>query len=143
MWKPLLVATACAATSMTVFGQAADALAAKLSGHMTAAGATQTFILNVTMEFDGDRKPGAITGRVTHRGVNCGAENEPLAGTWDGSELHVAAALHANVNTLRTGGQCDGVKVTYTLKRAPAGSGFEGEVRANSTSTVVPIVLSP
>jgi hypothetical protein len=143
MWKALLVASTFASTSATALAQAGDPLPQKLSGHMTAAGATQTFILNVAMEFDGERKPGTITGRVTHQGVNCGAQDEPLSGTWDGSELHLAAALHANVHTLRMGGQCDGVSVTYSLEREPGGSVFEGEVRANTTSTVVPIVLSP
>lgn len=142
MRKSLLIASTLAVTS-SVFAQSGDQLPPKLAGHMTAAGATQTFILSVAMTFDGEGKPGPVTGRVTHQGVNCGAQDEPLTGTWDGSELRVAAALHPNVNTLRMNGQCDGARVTYSLKRKPGTSEFEGEVRANTTSAVVPIMLSP
>ena len=142
MWKNVLVASV-VAISTTALAQTDATLPAKLSGRMTATGATQTFILDIAMEFDGDRKPGAIAGRVTHRGVNCGAENEPLTGTWDGTELRVVAALHANVNTLRMGGQCDGAKVTYTLKRKPGSREFDGDVRANNSSAAATIVLSP
>lgn len=143
MRKLLLAASVFVVTSASAFAQAGDPLPPKLSGHMTARGSAQTFILNVSMEFDGERKPGPIKGRVTHQGVNCGAQDEPLTGTWDGSELHVSAALHANVHTLRMNGQCDGAIVTYSLKRKPGASEFEGDVRANTTSTVAPIVLSP
>jgi hypothetical protein len=142
MLKIALVASVFA-ISMSAHAQIDATLPAKLTGHMTATGATQTFILNIAMEFDGDRKPGAIAGRVTHRGVNCGAENEPLTGTWDGTEVRVVATLHANVNTLRMGGQCDGAKVTYTLKRKPGTGEFEGDVRANNSSAAATIVLSP
>jgi hypothetical protein len=141
-WK-IALATSVFAISMSAPAQIGATLPVKLSGRMTATGATQTFILDITMVFDGDRKPGAIAGRVTHHGVSCGAENEPLAGTWDGTELRVVAALHANVNTLRMGGQCDGAKVTYTLKPKPGTREFEGDVRANTSSAVATIVLSP
>jgi hypothetical protein len=143
MKRPVLLGTWFALMSAIAVAQSRDTLPQKLSGRMTATGARQTFILDVVMEFDGERKPGAIVGRVTHRGVNCGAENEPLAGTWDGSELRAVAALHANVNTLRMGGQCDGTKVTYSMKRKPGTTEFEGDVRANTTSAVATIVLSP
>jgi hypothetical protein len=143
MWNGVLIASALAVLSTAAFAQTDATLPSKLSGRMTATGATRTFILDIAMVFDGDRKPGAIAGHVTHHGVSCGAENEPLAGTWDGTELRVVAALHANVNTLRMGGQCDGAKVTYTLKRKPGGGEFEGDVRANTSSAVATIVLSP
>lgn len=123
--------------------QANDSLPHKLSGRWTFTGPSQTFINPVTLEFDGDGKPGPITGRMTWRGVTCGAQDEPLTGTWDGTELHFTSLLRANVNAQRMNGQCGDGKTTYVLRRKPGEASFEGDARASFTSAVPTISVSP
>jgi hypothetical protein len=38
------------------------------------------FIDTVSFAFEGNGKPGPVTGKVTFRGVVCGAQDEPLKG---------------------------------------------------------------
>jgi hypothetical protein len=81
----------------------------------------------MSMTLDAPVQPGPVTGRLTARGVGCGAENEPLTGTWDGSTLRVESKVYPNVNVQRMNAQCGSGRVTYTLTRKPGQSTFEGE----------------
>ena len=123
--------------------QAGDALPKRLSGRWMFQGPSQTFINPVELTFDGDGKPGALTGRVTYRGIGCGAENEPLTGTWDGRELRITATHRANVNTMRMNGQCGDGKTTYVLMRKPGETGFEGQVTSSYSTATATMSVSP
>ncbi len=68
----------------TAVAQSADQLPGELSGKWTASTPRGTFIDAVSFTFDGNGQPGPVTGKVTFRGVNCGALDEPLKGSWDG-----------------------------------------------------------
>jgi hypothetical protein len=69
---------------------------------------------------------GAIEGRLTHHGFNCGAKDEPMTGSFDGSVLRLVSKLRANVNVKNPGRDCGSGKTTWTLNRQKNGS-FEGE----------------
>ena len=47
----------------------------------------RTIIDSFKLRFDGAGAPGPVKGRVDWRGRGCGALDEPLAGSWDGSLL--------------------------------------------------------
>jgi len=134
----LLLLAAGAATA-----QSADPLPGKLAGHWSYMGPDGVFIDTVSIAIDGNGQPGPVTGRVTFRGVNCGAQDEPFTGTWDGSELLVETVHRANVNTRRMGGQCSTGHATYLLRRKPGEKAFEGDGHFDGTSLVVTISLSP
>ena len=123
--------------------QESDVLPSKLSGRWTAVGATQTFINPMSLEFDGDGKPGPVKGRATFRGVACGAQDEPPTGTWDGKELRVETLHRPNVNVVRLNGQCGDGKTTYVLTRKPGQRTFEGEGRSTYSSAVATMTLAP
>jgi hypothetical protein len=120
--------------------QAGDRLPGKLSGHWTYIG-SRTYINPVTIVFDGDGAPGPVTGRLTWRGVTCGAQDEPLNGTWNGTELRFTAALRANVNVESMNAQCGDAR--FTLTRKPGEQGFDGDARASYTPAVPTISLAP
>lgn len=143
MWRTALIGIVLVVFADAPLAQANDSLPHKLSGRWTFTGPSQTFINPVTLEFDGDGKPGPITGRMTWRGVTCGAQDEPLTGTWDGTELHFTSLLRANVNAQRMNGQCGDGKTTYVLRRKPGEASFEGDARASFTSAVPTISVSP
>ena len=127
----------------TVAAQTNDLLPHKLSGRWMARGPNQTFINPVELTFDGDGKPGPVTGRVSWRGVTCGAENEPLAGTWDGRELRMTTTHRANVNVVRLNGQCGDGKTTYVLVRKAGETGFEGQVTSTYSAATATVFVSP
>lgn len=143
MWRNTLAGIVLVVFADAALAQSGERLPGKLSGRWTFTGPSQTFINPVTLEFDGDGKPGPITGRLTWRGVTCGAQDEPLTGTWDGSELHFTSTLRANVNAQRMNGQCGDGKTTYVLRRKPAEASFEGDARATFTPAVPTISVSP
>ena len=117
-----------------------ESLPRVLSGRWTFfAPGGRTFIDSVSMTFEMTGEQGSASGRLTHRGVNCGALDEPFTGTWDGSVLRIESRLRANVNTTRNGGTCPD-KVVYTLKRG--GKGFEGEVIMDGMSGPAQVSLA-
>lgn len=107
-------------------GQGVERLPSALSGRWTSMGGSQTFIDSLSMAFDGNGEPGPIKGRLTFRGVNCGALDEPLSGTWDGTVLRFQTMHKPGINTQRLGGSCGDGIVTYELKRSPGNKAFEG-----------------
>jgi hypothetical protein len=103
----------------------------------------RTFIDTISIEFEGTAEPGAVTGRLTSRGVTCGAKDEPINGTWDGTELRLESKLYPNVNVQRMSGDCGTGRVSYVLTRKPGQAAFEGEARRDGMSTPVQVVLGP
>ncbi len=91
--------------------------------------------------FDSDRLPGKMTGKLTWRGFNCGAKDEPIAATWDGATLKFEATTRPNVNAQRMNGQCSTDPSRFALNKKADGRSFEGEVR--SGDVVVTLTASP
>jgi hypothetical protein len=129
--------------SVIAAAQGQDALPHKLSGRWIFQGPSQTFINPVEMTFEGDGKPGPVTGRVTYRGIGCGAQNEPLTGTWDGRELRITTTHRANVNAMRLNAQCGDGKTTYVLMRKSGEAGFEGQVTSTYSTATATMSVSP
>ncbi len=121
--------------SAPVFGQSDAALPATLSGRWSFTSGANTVIDSFSIVFEGNRTPGTVPGRLTWRGVNCGAKDEPIQAQWDGSVLKFEALLKANTNTQRMNGNCGADPGRWELKRK--GDRFEGEARfPNSTVSV-------
>lgn len=90
-----------------------------------------------SIRFDGSRDPGPVKGTFTWRGRSCGAIDQPVDGTWNGTELRFEARLAPNVNTQIQNGQCADGPVQLVLQRKPGDRAFEGEARApNATVSV-------
>jgi hypothetical protein len=142
MWSNPLSGIVLGVLVEAAFAQAGDLLPAKLSGRWTFVG-PRTYINAVSIEFDGDGRPGPIAGRLTWRGVSCGAQDEPLTGTWDGIELRFTAMLRANVNVQSMNGQCGEGQATFVLTRKRGERNFEGDARAAYTQAVPTISVSP
>lgn len=121
--------------------QASEPLPERLSGRYTFVGPGGTIINPFTLVFDGDRKGPAISGRLTWRGNNCGAQDAPIAATWDGTELKFELQLQSNVNAMRMNGPCVQEPTRFVLKRKPGERGFEGE--ATLRAVVVTMVAAP
>jgi hypothetical protein len=124
------------------FAQSADPLPPKLSGRYNFVGPQGVYNDAVTLTFDAPAVAGKVSGRVSWRGVNCGALDEPFVGTWDGTELRIETTHRANVNTQRPNGQCGSGRATYTLKRMP-GSKFEGQVQIEGSPAIATLALAP
>lgn len=103
----------------------------------------RTFVNVVSFDFEGSGKPGALSGKVTWRGVGCGAQNEPLTGTWDGRELRINMVLRANVNADRMNADCGDGKITVVLTRKAGEKNFEGDAHASYTPAVPSLTVSP
>ena len=103
----------------------------------------QTLSDVMSVVLDAPTGTGAVTGRFTSRGVICGAVDEPLTGTWDGTELRFESRVRPNVNAARANGECGSGKITFVLKRKPGETGFEGESTRDPGSAPVQITLSP
>ena len=139
--KRILVAAALLSTlTLPVFGQSGSELPGKLSGRWTASNPTGIFIDFFTLTFEGNRAPGNVPGRLTWRGVNCGAKDEPIQAQWDGTVLKFEAVLKADTNTQRLNGKCGTEPVRWELKRKSDQS-FEGEGRV--ASIVVTVTAAP
>lgn len=144
--RPAIAALALvAALVSTAFAQApANALPPSLSGRWTFLPAGgRTAIDAWSVRFDGGGAPGPVTGTLNWRGVNCGAQDEPLKGTWDGTELRFESVLRANTNTQNPNGNCAGGRGTWVLKRRPGSADFEGEASMNEGRIVVTVTASP
>ena len=120
--------------------QAGDPLPAQLSGRYTFVGPGGAIINPFALVFDGDRKGPSVSGRLTWRGNNCGAQDAPIVASWDGSELRFELQLQPNVNTMRMNGTCVPEPTRFVLKRKPGERGFEGE--ATLRAVVVTMVAS-
>ena len=130
--KTLLFA-ACAFGALAT-AQTAPPLPNALSGRWTFFGPTAVLTDTVSLVFDGNGAPGPVAGKITIRGVTCGAKDEPFTGTWDGSVLRFEALMRADVNTTRMGGDCS-APAKIVLTRKPGQTAFEGETtRAGFTS---------
>lgn len=115
-----------------------------LSGRWTAVPAGgRTVIESFSVRFDGTGAPGPVTGKLTWRGVNCGAQDEPLKGTWDGVELRFESHLRANANTQIVNGTCGNARGEWVLRRKSGSSTFEGEGLFNEGKIVVTLTAAP
>ena len=87
---------------------------------------------------------GAIEGRVTHYGITCGAKDEPMSGTFDGSVLILQSRLRPDVYSARAGGNCGSGKITWTLRKREGRDDFEGEAVFEGVQSVkVSVYLNP
>lgn len=126
-------------------GSSVESIPKALSGRWTAVvpgGRTFTDTLSVVLD-EVPAGAGAVKGRLTLRGVTCGAQDEPLAGTWDGSELRFDSLVRPNVNTQVQNGQCASGRVSFVLRRSPDTKSFQGESTRDGLSTPSQIVLAP
>jgi hypothetical protein len=141
----VLVASLMGFCVATAVAQAVERLPGKLSGRWTASSPRGVFVDSLSLTFEGDGAPGPVTGKVTFRGVNCGAQDELLKGTWDGSELRFESVHRPNVNVQRMNSQCGTGNVVYILRRKPGETTFEGEARPGegATGSTVSITASP
>jgi hypothetical protein len=130
--------------SGVAFAQAAMPLPKSMSGRWTAVipgGRVFTDSLSVVLE--APDASGAVTGRLNIRGVACGAQDEPLAGTWDGTELRFESKVRPNINVTRPSGDCGSGRIDFVLVRKPGQSSFEGESRRDGAATPTQITLAP
>lgn len=119
-------------------------LPSKLSGKWTAViPGGRTFIDTISLTLDPPNENGRVTGRLTTRGVVCGALDEPLSGTWDGTELRFDSQVRPNVNAQRPNGDCASGRITFVLTRKPGQQSFEGESRRDGAPAPAQISLSP
>jgi hypothetical protein len=135
------VATVLLCASAAAQAQPAAALPPKLSGMWNFPGPPQSIVDTFSIVFDGDGAPGQVRGRLTWRGFNCGAQDEPFAGTWDGSELKFEATVRPNVNASRVNGTCPPGPTRFLLRRKPGETRFTGE--AVGSSATVTMTASP
>jgi hypothetical protein len=84
--------------------QVSTPLPGSLSGRWTYIGRTGTLIDSFSIVFEKNGAAGPIPGKLTWRGYNCGAKDEPIEANWDGSELRFEAVLKADINTQRMNG---------------------------------------
>lgn len=140
--KRVLVAAALLSTtiSTTAFAQSGSELPAKLSGRWSGMTPTGSFVDVFSVTFEGNRAPGTVPGRLTWRGFNCGAKDEPIQAQWDGTELKFEAVLKADTNTQRSYGKCGTEPVRWVLKRK-GDQTFEGEGRVGNI--VVTVTAAP
>jgi hypothetical protein len=137
----LLISTGVSAVALA---QPAAPLPKTLNGTWTAVvPGRATFSDSMSVVLDVPAEPGPVTGRMTSRGVTCGALDEPLAGTWDGKELRFESKVRPNVNVARMNGDCASGRVTYLLTRKPGQAKFEGEGQRDGMSIPVQVTLSP
>jgi len=127
-----------------VLAQATVPLPKAMSGRWTSVvpgGRTFTDTWSVVLDAPGGTGP--VTGRLTLNGVGCGAKDEPLTGTWDGSELRIESQVHPNVNSQRANGECGTGRVTFRLTRKPGQSTFEGESQRDAAPAPSQVTLGP
>ena len=106
-------------------------------------GAGRVFVDSVSVALDPVDPAGRVTGRLTTRGVTCGALDEPLVGTWDGSVLRFESRVKPDTNTQRMNGNCGSGVITYVMTRRAGQSGFEGEATRDGMPTPVQVQMSP
>ena len=121
----------------TALTQTGAPLPGSLSGRWTFMGPAGVLIDTFSIVFEGNRAPGAIPARLTWRGRNCGARDEPIQATWDGTELKFETVLKANTNTQRMNGDCPPEPTRWVLKRKTGENLFEGEGRVGNIVVTV------
>ena len=127
-----------------VHAQLPAPLPAKLSGNWSSVvpgGRAYTDTMSIVL--DPPDQAGRVTGRFTSRGVACGALDEPLTGSWNGSELRFESQVRPSVNTQRLGGDCGDGRIRFVLVRKPGQSGFEGQSVREGAPAPAQITLSP
>lgn len=142
--RGLLTCFAAAWLATNVLADDMAPLPKAMSGRYTAVvPGRQTYTDTLSVVLDAPSATGPVTGRLTVRGVTCGAVDEPLTGTWDGTELRFESLVKPNVNAQRPNGQCGNGKITFVLSRKPGQSAFEGESLRDGSPVVVQVKLSP
>lgn len=136
------LALGCAAVA---FAQSVPApLPPSLSGRWTySAPNGRTFVDYWSVRFDSSGAPGAVNGMVTWRGLSCGAKDEPVTGTWNGTELRFEVVLRPNVNTQNPNGNCGNGRTTVLLTRNAGATGFEGTATQADRNVTVAVNASP
>ena len=102
----ICVAWLLASVAITGFAQTDTRLPASLSGRWTYVGPSGVIVDAFSIAFEGNGTQATVPGKLTWRGMNCGAKDEPIQATWDGTELKFEAVLKANANTQRMQGNC-------------------------------------
>ena len=82
---------------------------------------------------------GSVAGKLTRFGNGCGANGEPINGSFDGTTLKLESMSRAGVNTRRMGGDCGLDK--YVLKREDDGK-FVGTLEDKQGNSFT-VELSP
>lgn len=124
--------------------QATEMLPKQMSGRWTAETPRGQMSDVWSIEIDSQDGGGAISGRVSHVGVSCGAKDEPMQGTFDGSTLIINSQLRAGVNSAQTKGNCQGGRITWTLKARDGMKSFEGEANLEGPRPIkVAVTLAP
>jgi hypothetical protein len=102
----------------------------------------RTFVEFWSMRFT--EAAGKVRGSVTWRGRGCGAQDEPIEGTWDGSELKLQFVARPNVNVqVPNATYCGEGRTDVVLRRKPGSRDFVGEARLNNAGPVVDVTGSP
>ena len=124
--------------------QTAEPLPAALSGRWTfIPPGGRTIIDYWSIQFEGDRAPGTVKGRLNFRGRGCGAKDEPVVATWDGQELKLVFIGRPDVNVQVSGATyCGDGRTELSMRRKPGSRDFEGEVVTN-TGARVAITAAP
>ena len=139
----LILPIAISATAV-VFAQSVAPLPKALSGRWTAVvPGNKTFTDAMSVVFDDPVQSGPVTGKLTSRGVTCGAQNEPLTGTWDGTVLRMESKVYPNVNAQRPNGECGTGRINYVLTRKPGEPTFEGEAVRDGMALASQVTLAP
>jgi hypothetical protein len=103
----------------------------------------RTFTDSLSVVLDVPQGTGPLTGRLTLRGITCGALDEPLSGTWDGNELRMESQVRPNVNAQRANGECGTGRLSFKLTRKPGQSTFEGEALRDAAPVPSTVTLAP
>ena len=110
-------------TSLSCF--AADQLPSSMKGRwygVGSAGSQNSYEVSLSDLKQG--VDGSVEGKLTRFGNGCGADGEPLKGTFDGATLTFESTSKPGVNTRRMGGDCGVDK--YSLKAESGSKSFAG-----------------
>lgn len=126
-------------------GQTPQALPTALTGKWVVVlpnGRLYTDSMSLVLDAPADGS-NTVKGRLTVRGVTCGAQDEPLIGTWDGVQLRFESQVRPNVNAQQKDAQCGSGKVSYVLRRKPGQQDFDGEFTRDGMSVPGQATLTP
>ena len=126
-----------------VFAQPETGLPKTMSGSWTGVYPRGSFSDTMSVVLGAPDGSGALKGLLTYQGLSCGAKDEPLTGTWNGTELRFESQLRPNVNSKRLNGQCGTGLTKFVLTRKPGQGSFVGESRTEGTQIPDQIQLSP
>lgn len=141
----MVVAAVALTVALPAAAQSPLPLPSALSGRWTVVPPGGRTIIDVwTVRFDGGGAPGPVKGLVTWRGRGCGAQDEPVEGTWDGAEPKFRFVARPNVNTqLQNATYCGEGKTAVVLRRKSGGRDFEGEASLNDGPANITLSASP